>query len=68
MSLRFQNIRDEVVGQYGYDNTKPEPVAAGNSPQDMYTAKTMMRCDCECSQLCSGQSIFLSSASLKKFH
>ncbi|XP_062320979.1 E3 ubiquitin-protein ligase DCST1 isoform X2 [Osmerus eperlanus] len=45
VSLRFQNIRDEVVGQYGYDNTKPEPVAAGNSSQDMYTAKTMMRCD-----------------------
>lgn len=47
MSRKFQSIRDEVMGQYGYDSMEQGPVAAGNSTQDLYAAKTMMRCDSE---------------------
>ncbi|XP_070986512.1 E3 ubiquitin-protein ligase DCST1-like [Oncorhynchus clarkii lewisi] len=45
VSRKFQSIRDEVMGQYGYDSMEQGPVAAGNSTQDLYAAKTMMRCD-----------------------
>ncbi|XP_068586055.1 E3 ubiquitin-protein ligase DCST1 [Cebidichthys violaceus] len=41
----FQNIRDEVVLQYGYDRFKAKHVAAGNSTQDQFNYKTMMQCD-----------------------
>ncbi|KAI4892414.1 hypothetical protein NFI96_019350 [Prochilodus magdalenae] len=43
VSRQFQNIRDEVMGQYGYDDQSHTP--AGNSTQDQYAAKTIMRCD-----------------------
>ncbi|XP_017568556.1 E3 ubiquitin-protein ligase DCST1 [Pygocentrus nattereri] len=43
VSRQFQGIRDEVMGQYGYDSQNP--IAAGNSTQEQYAAKTMMRCD-----------------------
>lgn len=46
ISRKFQNIRDEVVLQYGYDQFKPKH-AAGNSTQEQYTSKTMMQCDGE---------------------
>ncbi|KAM4600388.1 E3 ubiquitin-protein ligase DCST1 [Polymixia lowei] len=45
VSRKFQNIRDEVMGQYGYDQFKPHPVAMGNSTQEQFAAKTMMQCD-----------------------
>uniref|UniRef100_A0A3B4DIZ4 DC-STAMP domain containing 1 n=1 Tax=Pygocentrus nattereri TaxID=42514 RepID=A0A3B4DIZ4_PYGNA len=41
VSRQFQGIRDEVMGQYGYDSQNP--IAAGNSTQEQYAAKTMMR-------------------------
>ncbi|XP_056300626.1 disintegrin and metalloproteinase domain-containing protein 12-like [Pseudoliparis swirei] len=41
-SSSFQNIRDEVVHQFGYDRFGPE---AGGSTQDQFTAKTIMQCD-----------------------
>ncbi|XP_044062730.1 E3 ubiquitin-protein ligase DCST1 isoform X2 [Siniperca chuatsi] len=44
ISRKFQNIRDEVVLQYGYDQFKPKHVT-GNSTQEQFTAKTMMQCD-----------------------
>ncbi|XP_045900968.1 E3 ubiquitin-protein ligase DCST1 isoform X2 [Micropterus dolomieu] len=44
ISRKFQNIRDEVVLQYGYDQFKPKH-AAGNSTQEQFTSKTMMQCD-----------------------
>ncbi|XP_042345922.1 E3 ubiquitin-protein ligase DCST1 [Plectropomus leopardus] len=46
VSRKFQNIRDEVVLQYGYDKFKPkQTVATGNSTQEQFTSKTMMQCD-----------------------
>ncbi|XP_062294352.1 E3 ubiquitin-protein ligase DCST1 [Scomber scombrus] len=44
---KFQTIRDEVMLQYGYDRFSPKQagVAAGNSTQQQFTAKTMMQCD-----------------------
>ncbi|XP_066538579.1 E3 ubiquitin-protein ligase DCST1 isoform X2 [Hoplias malabaricus] len=43
VSRQFQAIKDEVMGHYGYDSQSP--IAAGNSTQEQYTAKTRMRCD-----------------------
>ncbi|XP_077950396.1 DC-STAMP domain-containing protein 1 isoform X4 [Gasterosteus aculeatus] len=45
VSRNFQNIRDEVVLQYGYDRFKPGHVAASNSTQDQFSYKTLMQCD-----------------------
>lgn len=45
VSRKFQNIRYEVMGRYGYDFMEQDPVSASNSTQDLYAAKTMMRCD-----------------------
>ncbi|XP_054476889.1 E3 ubiquitin-protein ligase DCST1 [Anoplopoma fimbria] len=45
VNRNFQNIRDEVVLQYGYDRFKPKHAAAGNSTQEQFTSKTMMQCD-----------------------
>ncbi|XP_072535255.1 E3 ubiquitin-protein ligase DCST1 [Salminus brasiliensis] len=45
VSRQFQSIRDEVMGQYGYDSLGQNATAAGNSTQEQYVAKTMMRCD-----------------------
>uniref|UniRef100_UPI0037E9ABC0 E3 ubiquitin-protein ligase DCST1 n=1 Tax=Semicossyphus pulcher TaxID=241346 RepID=UPI0037E9ABC0 len=46
VSRKFQNIRDEVVLQYGYDRFKQKhSVPTGNSTQEQFTAKTMMQCD-----------------------
>ncbi|XP_060889904.1 E3 ubiquitin-protein ligase DCST1 [Labrus mixtus] len=43
---KFENIRDEVVLQYGYDRFKRKhTVTAGNSTQEQFTSKTMMQCD-----------------------
>lgn len=46
VSRKFQNIRDEVVLQYGYSRFKPKH-PAGNSTQEQFTTKTMMQCDSE---------------------
>ncbi|XP_068426853.1 E3 ubiquitin-protein ligase DCST1 isoform X2 [Clinocottus analis] len=43
VSTNFQNIRDEVVLQYGYDKFKHTP--NGTSTQDQFTYKTMMQCN-----------------------
>ncbi|KAM6967801.1 E3 ubiquitin-protein ligase DCST1 [Aplochiton taeniatus] len=45
MSRKFQAMRDELIGQYGYDRFNSSSVADGNSTQDQYTAKTKKRCD-----------------------
>ncbi|XP_030638977.1 E3 ubiquitin-protein ligase DCST1 [Chanos chanos] len=44
VSTQFNRIRDEVMGQYGYDALQ-HSTSSGNSTQDMFSAKTMMRCD-----------------------
>ncbi|XP_012712131.2 E3 ubiquitin-protein ligase DCST1 [Fundulus heteroclitus] len=47
ISRKFQNIRDEVLLQYGYDPFQPKPKPGGraNSTQEQFTAKTRMQCD-----------------------
>uniref|UniRef100_A0A8C9V2U0 DC-STAMP domain containing 1 n=1 Tax=Scleropages formosus TaxID=113540 RepID=A0A8C9V2U0_SCLFO len=45
VSKNFQNIRDEMMGDYGYDPLNKEPTMAKNSTQEMFIFKTMMRCD-----------------------
>ncbi|KAK5619904.1 hypothetical protein CRENBAI_005438 [Crenichthys baileyi] len=45
ISKNFQNIRDEVLLQYGYDPFQPKSDGRGNSTQEQFTAKTKMQCD-----------------------
>lgn len=47
VSRQFQKIRDEVMGQYGYDSLGKESVHTANSTQEEYVVKTRARCDCE---------------------
>lgn len=47
VSKKFQKIRDEVMGQYGYDSLGKESVHTANSTQEEYVTKTRARCDCE---------------------
>ncbi|XP_037639514.1 E3 ubiquitin-protein ligase DCST1 isoform X2 [Sebastes umbrosus] len=44
VNRNFQNIRDEVVHEYGYDRFNPKPIP-GNSTQEQFASKTMMQCD-----------------------
>ncbi|XP_074510485.1 E3 ubiquitin-protein ligase DCST1 isoform X2 [Sebastes fasciatus] len=44
VNRNFQNIRDQVVHQYGYDRFNPKP-NPGNSTQEQFASKTMMQCD-----------------------
>lgn len=48
MSRQFQKVRDEVMGQYGYDSLGKESVHTSNSTQEEYVVKTRARCDSEC--------------------
>lgn len=48
VSRQFQKVRDEVMGQYGYDSLGKESVHTSNSTQEEYVVKTRARCDCEC--------------------
>ncbi|MBN3305271.1 DCST1 ligase, partial [Amia calva] len=41
----FQDIREQVMGEYGYSNFHIEPVLRSKSTQEMFAAKTMLRCD-----------------------
>ncbi|XP_052000331.1 E3 ubiquitin-protein ligase DCST1 [Xyrauchen texanus] len=45
ISRKFQKIRDEVMGQYGYDSIGKESVHTANSTQEEYVVKTRARCD-----------------------
>ncbi|XP_043117633.1 E3 ubiquitin-protein ligase DCST1 [Puntigrus tetrazona] len=45
VSREFQKIRDEVMGQYGYDSLGKESVHTANSTQEEYVEKTRSRCD-----------------------
>ncbi|TDH11201.1 hypothetical protein EPR50_G00058360 [Perca flavescens] len=45
VSSKFQDIRDEVLLQYGFDRFKPKDAARGNSTQEQFTFKTRMQCD-----------------------
>ncbi|XP_041650107.1 E3 ubiquitin-protein ligase DCST1 [Cheilinus undulatus] len=45
VSRKFQNIRDAVVLQYGYDLFKQKHATATNSTQEQFMSKTMMQCD-----------------------
>lgn len=48
VSMQFQKVRDEVMGQYGFDSLGKESAHTANSTQEEYVAKTRARCDCEC--------------------
>lgn len=48
VSRQFQKVRDEVMGQYGYDSLGKESVHTSNSTQEEYVVKTRARCDSEC--------------------
>ncbi|XP_030606486.1 E3 ubiquitin-protein ligase DCST1 [Archocentrus centrarchus] len=43
VSKKFQDIRDEIVLQYGYDRF--ETKRGGNSTQEEFTTKTLKQCD-----------------------
>lgn len=43
VNQNFQNIRDEVILQYGYDRF--ERGGSGNNTQEEFAAKTVMQCD-----------------------
>ncbi|XP_073703880.1 E3 ubiquitin-protein ligase DCST1 [Garra rufa] len=45
VSKQFQNIQDEVLGQYGYDSLGKDSVHTANSTQEEYEVKTRARCD-----------------------
>ncbi|KAK2854959.1 hypothetical protein Q7C36_006828 [Tachysurus vachellii] len=45
VSRAFQGIKNEVMGQYGYDSLDQNHTATGNSTQEQYTEKTRMRCE-----------------------
>ncbi|XP_057196736.1 E3 ubiquitin-protein ligase DCST1 [Triplophysa rosa] len=45
VSRQFQKVRDEVMGQYGYDALGNGSVHTANSTQEEYVEKTMARCD-----------------------
>ncbi|KAK2902959.1 hypothetical protein QQF64_010163 [Cirrhinus molitorella] len=45
VSKQFQKIRDEVLGEYGYDSVGKESVHTANSTQEEYVLKTRARCD-----------------------
>ncbi|KAK3551142.1 hypothetical protein QTP70_013907, partial [Hemibagrus guttatus] len=45
VSREFEGIKNEVMGQYGYDSLGQNLTTTGNSTQEQYTAKTMMRCE-----------------------
>ncbi|TSK34762.1 Disintegrin and metalloproteinase domain-containing protein 12 [Bagarius yarrelli] len=45
VSRSFQGIKDEVMGEYGYNSLDQNLTATGNSTQEQFTAKTMMRCE-----------------------
>lgn len=44
VSKKFQDIRDEMVLQYGYDRFETKQ-GGGNSTQEEFTAKTLKQCD-----------------------
>lgn len=44
VSKKFQDIRDEMVLQYGYDRFESKQ-GGGNSTQEEFTAKTLKQCD-----------------------
>ncbi|XP_037532435.1 E3 ubiquitin-protein ligase DCST1 [Nematolebias whitei] len=45
ISARFQNIRDEVLSQYGYDQVQSKPGGSANSTQELFAARTKLQCD-----------------------
>ncbi|XP_048882871.1 E3 ubiquitin-protein ligase DCST1 isoform X2 [Brienomyrus brachyistius] len=45
VSRMFQNITDEIMGEYGYDTKDQKLAGTGNSTQEQFFAKTLMRCD-----------------------
>lgn len=44
VSKKFQDIRDEMVLQYGYDRFETKQ-GGGNSTQEEFTTKTLKQCD-----------------------
>lgn len=44
VSKKFQDIRDEMVLQYGYDRFESKQ-GGGNSTQEEFTTKTLKQCD-----------------------
>ncbi|XP_027863877.1 E3 ubiquitin-protein ligase DCST1 isoform X3 [Xiphophorus couchianus] len=45
INKKFQNVRDEVLLQYGYDPIQPGGAARGNSTQEHFASNTRRRCD-----------------------
>ncbi|XP_020566185.1 E3 ubiquitin-protein ligase DCST1 isoform X1 [Oryzias latipes] len=45
ISQKFQNIRDEMVLQYGYERFKPPAGGGANSTQEQFSIRTKMQCD-----------------------
>lgn len=45
ISQKFQNLRDEMVLQYGYEGFKPPPGGGANSTQEQFDIRTKMQCD-----------------------
>ena len=45
ISRAFQQIRDEVIAQYGYERFSAR--GPGGSTQDQFTTKTRLQCDSE---------------------
>ncbi|XP_072572250.1 E3 ubiquitin-protein ligase DCST1 isoform X3 [Paramormyrops kingsleyae] len=45
VSRMFQNITEEIMGEYGYDTKDQKLPGTGNSTQEQFFAKTLMRCD-----------------------
>ncbi|KAJ8290059.1 hypothetical protein GJAV_G00008260 [Gymnothorax javanicus] len=41
----FQNIRELVMGEYGYDSHNLKSALKDNSTQELFVAKTMLRCE-----------------------
>ncbi|KAM9309175.1 E3 ubiquitin-protein ligase DCST1 [Pholidichthys leucotaenia] len=45
VNSKFQDLRDELVRQYGYDDITPQGHGGKNNTQKEFVAKTLMQCD-----------------------
>ncbi|KAJ8398484.1 hypothetical protein AAFF_G00427390 [Aldrovandia affinis] len=45
VTRNFQSIREEVMGEYGYNSLNQESALKGKSTQELFVAKTMLRCE-----------------------
>ncbi|XP_028837891.1 E3 ubiquitin-protein ligase DCST1 [Denticeps clupeoides] len=45
VSRNFRRVQDEVMGKHGYDPLQEDSATTGNSTQEIFESRTMMRCD-----------------------